>query len=219
MALQGRFHMVKRVQCFLKQLFIATCVVIVPALAHATTSVSFQDSVFPTSLYSGTRDTYLASSAPSTNFGAATTLWVDGAGGSPALLRWKGITIPAGSTVQSATLTLNVTTPTSGTYNLYALKRDWWEDQSNWNSYGPGSNWEIPGAKGTLDRGTTVVGTVTAPATGQRTITLNAAGIALVQSWVDSPSTNNGLIIDNSTTVADTMAFDSRNALTASNRP
>src|SRR5205085_12567106 len=123
----------------------------------------------------------------------------------------------------------NVTAPTSGTYNLYALKRDWWEDQSTWNSYGPGVNWEIPGgpglnweipgAKGTLDRGTTVVGTVTAPATGQRTITLNAAGIALVQSWVDSPSTNNGLIIDNSTTVADTMAFDSRDTLTASNRP
>ncbi|TMA52196.1 MAG: hypothetical protein E6J80_12575 [Deltaproteobacteria bacterium] len=61
-----------------------------------------------------------------------------------------------------------------------------------------------------------MVGTVTAPATGQRTITLNAAGIALVQSWVDFPDQNNGLIIDNSTTIADTMAFDSRNALTAS---
>jgi len=41
----------------------------------------------------------------------------------------------------------------------------------------------------------------------------------LVQSWVDFPDQNNGLIIDNSTTVADTMAFDSRNTLTAGNRP
>ena len=73
--------MVKRVQCFLKQLFIATCVVIVPALAHSTTTTSFQDGVFPTSSYSGTRDTYLASSAPSTNYGpTTTTLWVDGDG-------------------------------------------------------------------------------------------------------------------------------------------
>jgi len=50
------------------------------------------------------------------------------------------------------------------------------------------------------------------------TITLNAAGIALVQSWVDSPSTNNGIIIDNPT-VTDGLAFASREASTASNRP
>src|SRR3989442_3649630 len=219
MALQGRFHMVKRVQCFLKQLFIATCVVIVPALAHSTTTTSFQDGVFPTSSYSGTRDTYLASSAPSTNYGpTTTTLWVDGDGGTLALLRWKNLTIPAGSTVLSATITLNVTNPTTGTYNLYALKRDWWQDNATWNSYGPGSNWEIPGAKGTSDRGTTVVGTITAPTTGPRTISLNAAGIALVRSWVNSPSTNNGILIGNPT-VTDGMAFGSKEAPTALNRP
>ena len=187
------------------------------------TSVSFQDGVFPTSLYSGTRDTYLARSAPSTNFGAATTLWVEGDGGSPALLRWKDITIPAGSTVQSATLTLNVTNPTDGTYELYAPKRDWWEDYSSWNSYGPEDedSWEIPGAKGTSDRETTVVGTITASSTGQVTITLNAAGIDLVQSWVDDPSPNsgNGIIIIADSKVSDGLVFESHNAKTASNRP
>jgi len=63
-----------------------------------------------------------------------------------------------------------------------------------------------------------VVGTVTAPSTGQATITLNAAGIALVQSWVNSPSTNNGIIIADPL-VSDGLVFESREALTASNHP
>jgi len=190
----------------------------VTAPSSTTTTISFQDGVWPTSSYSGTRDTYLDRNAPSTNYGSSATLWVEGDTGRPALLRWKNFTVPAGSTVKSATITLNVTDPTSGTYNLYALKRDWWEGYATWNSYGPGYSWEVPGATGTSDRGTTVVGTVTAPATGQVTITLNAAGIALVQAWVNSPSTNNGIIIDNPT-VTDGLAFASREAATASNRP
>jgi len=120
--------------------------------------------------------------------------------------------------VKSVTITLNVTDPTSGTYNLYALKRDWWKDYATWNNYGPGYKWEIPGAKGTLDRGTTVLGTITAPSIGKRTITLNAAGIALVQSWVDDPSTNDGIIIADPT-VSDGVVFDSRETSPASNRP
>ena len=181
-------------------------------------TVSFQDGVSPTSSYNGTRDNRLSQPAPDQNFGEEPTLWVEGDNGSLALLRWKSFTIPAGSTVKSATITLNVTDPTTGTYNLYALKRDWWEDYSNWNSYGPGHSWEIPGAKGTSDRGTAVLGTITAPSTGAYTITLNAAGIALVQSWVDDPRKNHGIIIDNPI-VSDGMAFDSRGVPTASNHP
>ena len=152
------------------------------------------------------------------NYGSSTTVWVDGDDGKSALLRWKSFTLPAGSTVTSATITLTVTDSTSGTYNLYALKRDWWQDYASWTSYGPGYSWEVPDAQGTSDREATVVGTVTAPATGPVTITLNAAGIALVQSWVDSPSTNNDIIIDNPT-ITDGLAFASREASTASNRP
>src|SRR5207249_9785015 len=113
-----------------------------------------------------------------------------------------------------------VTNPTDGTYELDAPKRDWWEDYSSWNSYGPEDedSWEIPGAKGTSDRETTVVGTITAPSTGQVTITLNAAGIDLVQSWVDDPSTNNGMLIADSK-ASDGLFFESRNAETARTCP
>ncbi len=192
------------------------------AAPGSTKTLSFQDGVLPTSSYSGTQDTDLAQDTPTSNHGAATTLRADGDDGSGkdtyALLRWTSLTIPAGSTVKSATLTLTVTNPTDGTYELYALKRDWSQSQSNWNSYKTGDNWETSGAKGASDRGATVVGTVTAPSTGQCTITLNAAGIALVQSWVDDPSTNNGLIIADPT-VSDGLVFDSRETATASNRP
>jgi len=178
--------------------------------------------VFPTSSYLGTRDTEIDETARDRTYGAATTLRADGDDGTGkdqyALLRWKDLTIPAGSTVKSVTITVNVTNPTDGTYELYAVERDWWEDFASWNSYGSGSNWAVPGAKGTADRGTAVVGTVTAPSTGQATITLNAAGIALVQSWVNSPSTNNGIIIADPL-VSDGLVFESREALTASNHP
>jgi hypothetical protein len=49
-------------------------------------------------------------------------------------------------------------------------------------------------------------------------VNLNAAGIAAVQSWVDNPSANRGLIIANAS-VTDGADFDSSEAATAGNRP
>jgi hypothetical protein len=63
-----------------------------------------------------------------------------------------------------------------------------------------------------------VVGTVTDRVTGKVAITLNAAGIALVQSWVDNPDQNNGIIIAD-VSVSDGLVFESREAGTAGNRP
>jgi len=63
-----------------------------------------------------------------------------------------------------------------------------------------------------------VLGTVAASSTGKRTVDLNAAGVALIQSWVDSPSKNQGFMLYDSSE-ADGLALDSREASTASNRP
>src|SRR5439155_673171 len=130
------------------------------AAPGSTKTLSFQDGVLPTSSYSGTQDTDLDQVTPTSNHGAATTLRADGDDGTGkdvyALLRWTSLTIPAGSTVKSVTITLNVTNPTGGTYELYALKRNWVETGATWNQYASGSNWLIAGAKGTSDRGTTV---------------------------------------------------------------
>src|SRR5206468_5147585 len=182
----------------------------------------FQDGMSPTSAYTKTQDTYMSEVRPDTNYGTSGTLWADGDEGGgkdrAVLLKWENLNIPAGSTVKAATITLNVTNPSKGTYELYALRRNWVEAEATWNQYAAGQNWQVPGAKGTSDRGSTVLGTVAASSIGQYTITLNAAGIALVQSWVDDPSKNQGLIIDDPT-VTDGLAFDSSEALTLSTRP
>jgi len=153
-----------------------------------------------------------------------TTLRVDGddPGGTgrdlSALLRWDVGAIPPGSTVQSASISLTVTNASAEPYGIYEMKRPWVETQATWNVYANGLRWQMAGAQGALDRGTTLLGTVLPPATGMYTVSLNAAGIALLQSWVNTPSMNQGLIIAH-TVSADGAAFASRQESTVSNRP
>jgi len=187
-----------------------------------TVTRSYQNGVAPTSTYAGTRDTHLSEAAPTTNSGAANPLMIDGdtTGGkdSYVLLRWDVTGIPAGSTVQSARIKLNVTNTSAQTYEIYRLNRTWTETGATWNQAASGTNWSVPGAKGTADRGSTVRGTVTAGATGTVTITLNSSGVSLVQSWIDTPSSNYGLIFANSAN-ADSLQFASKEVSTASQRP
>jgi hypothetical protein len=186
------------------------------------TTVSFQDGVSPSSSYAGTRDTYISQASPTSNYGTLNVLRVDGDAGSgmdlSTLLRWDVLSIPAGSVVQSVALTIFVTDPSPNTYQVYELKRPWVENQATWQVFAAGSNWAAAGANGALDRGSAVLGTVTASAQGSYTLTLNSAGLNLVQSWVDTPSTNNGIIIAN-TTNADALFFRPRHASNTANRP
>ena len=71
-----------------------------------------------------------------------------------------------------------------------------------------------------MDRGSTVLGTVTASATGIRNVALNAAGLAVVQGWVNNPATNFGFILqDYANTTDDDLVFSSKEATVAANRP
>jgi hypothetical protein len=172
--------------------------------------ISFQDGVSPTPAYAGTRDTYLSEDQPTTNFCGLPTLRVDG--DDPpgtgrdlrTLLLWDLSAIPAGSKVTSATITINVTNATNGTYELYRIASPWDECQVTWNTR--------------PSRGMTVRGTVGPAPTGTHTVTLNPDGVALVQSWVDDPTMNHGIMIVDSD-IIDGLAFNSREASPASNRP
>jgi hypothetical protein len=172
--------------------------------------ISFQDGVSPTPAYAGTRDTYIAEDQPTTNFCSVPTLRVDG--DDPpgterdvsTLLQWDLSTIPAGSKVQSATITINVTNPTGGTYELYRIASPWEECQVTWDTR--------------PSTGMTVRGTVGPTSTGTHTITLHNDGVALVQSWIDGSTPNYGLMIAASD-VPDGLAFDSREASPAFNHP
>ncbi|WP_373231586.1 DNRLRE domain-containing protein [Cohnella sp.] len=192
--------------------------------SSTSTTKSFQNGVYPTSSYAGNKDTYLSQYDATTNYGSITTLLVDGddPGGSgkdkSAILEWDISSIPAGSTIKSASITLHVTDASSGSYELYRMKRNWSQSSSTWNQYSSGYNWEVAGANGTNDRGSTVLGTVTASSTGNYTFNLNSYGISQIQYWVDGTHSNNGFILSDSS-VGDGLDFKSGETSTTSNRP
>lgn len=170
-------------------------------------------------------DTYIsnASKDANKNFGAATTLRIDGNPDQAALLRWDLSSIPVGSVVQSATLSLNVTGTSGDTYEFYEVLRGWSETQATWTkaTTTPNVNWGTAGAQGAADRGTIVLGSMNALTMGPRTISLNADGIAAVQRWVNTPLANNGLVIqDYANATNDDLVLSSNHASnSAENRP
>lgn len=144
--------------------------------------------------YQGMTDTTLRSDATTTNYGAAVDLLVDGDPDYATLMRWDLSAIPAGATVLDAKLVLEVFNPSASGYELYALGRNFVENEATWQQAATGQPWSVPGASGTADRGSTVLATLTAAGTGSHTVTLNTSGLALVQSWIDDPTANYGLI-------------------------
>jgi hypothetical protein len=161
-------------------------------------------------------DTYIDADSKTTNYGAAMTVVVSGKPDEAALLKWNLASIPVGSTVQSVSLSLNVTDASSNAYELYELSRSWTESQATWKVAANKSNWQIAGAEGAADHAANVLGVVTATTAGTKTITLNAAGVAAVQRWVDNPSSNFGLILqDYANGNKDELAFSSREAAAA----
>jgi hypothetical protein len=182
--------------------------------------LSFQDGVSPTVSYAGTRDAYLDVDFPDTNYGGvtATTLIADGVPDRVALLRWDLASVLPGSKVLAASIGLYISNVTQDAYGLYEVTRDWVETEVTWNERAAGAPWGLPGARGSEDRGTDLLGEISAAAKGPYVVDLNAAGVALVQRWVDDPTSNHGTIaLDYG--ASDSVQFDSRESAWAGNRP
>jgi hypothetical protein len=184
--------------------------------------MDFQDGVSHGGSYNGTRDASLfgdSSSVKKKNYGTGRDLETNGSPDRSAILSWDVSSIAPGSIVSGAEITLQITGASVETFSLYAVNKSWNETQVTWNQSVKGTNWSSAGAQGTADRGSVSIGTLTATAKGLATITLNAAGIALVQSWVNDPSKNFGIAIQNYAGKSDSLTFASREAKTASQRP
>jgi len=186
---------------------------------------AFQDGVAPTAAYAGATDAMLQESTPSTNRGSNTFIQLDrdyqtgSHQSTDGLLRFELSGIPAGATVQSVQLTLNVTNPTSGEgYAVYPARKAWSETAATWNDAAAGSPWSAGGARGSADRGETSFATLNASAVGSSTVTFNAAGVAEVQGWLDTPARNHGLVLDAQTNT-DGLVFDTSEVGTAGHRP
>jgi len=181
--------------------------------------VFFQDGVAPSVGYDGTLDAGISSNEPTVNYGAGNSIVIDGDPDKAGLILWDIRGIPAGSTVHAARLTFHMRHICGHTYYLYEMKKDWLESEATWNVYAAGNNWAVPGAQALSDRGDTVLGAFISIAGGPIEIPLNAAGVALVQQWVDNPASNRGIIICDYDIATSSMQLHPHEALTPRDRP
>lgn len=194
-----------------------------PTPDNPTTNISFQNDNLPNTNYNGTSDAYIAQANTNNNQGSATDLLLDGDDGNgndlASLIRWEIANfVPTGVTIESASVTFDVFNSSGSSYEIYALKRAWNESQVTWNQADDNNNWQSAGAEGTNDRDTQVLGTVNANNTGSLTINFNTAGLAMVQQWLNDPSSNYGIIIANSSS-SDGADFYSSEFSTVTSRP
>lgn len=146
-------------------------------------------------------------------------------------------TIPAGSTVTSVTLRLNLSktaSTTDRTITLFRVTADWGEGTSDaganegsgassttndatWNHrFFPSATWTNPGG----DRSGTPSASVDVTTTGAYTWGSTTQLVSDVQGWVNDPSTNFGwILIGDEGTNQTSKRFDSRENATAGNRP
>ncbi len=144
--------------------------------------------------------------------------------------------IPAGATISSVSLTLNMSRTAAGsaTVSLNRVLSDWGEGTSNASSQeGQGApsrsgdatwihtffntnQWTSAGG----DFFSTASASQTVGVTGSYTWGSTSQMVADVQNWLDNPSNNFGwIVVGNETGTKTTKRFDSKENSTASNRP
>lgn len=161
----------------------------------------FRDGVSPTAAYEGTWDAILSESEPAKNFGTTRILEVDGdSPNTTGLDMWSVLffdlsPIPPGKQVDSVELVVHIVKPSRESADIFALARPWEHGEVNWRFASTYHPWGAPGAGGPGDRADPVMAQFIAAATGELTITFNAAGVAQTQSWLDEPLKNYGFIV------------------------
>ncbi|HSK77524.1 MAG TPA: SdrD B-like domain-containing protein [Thermoanaerobaculia bacterium] len=126
------------------------------------------------------------------------------------LIKWQTHTlgnplIPANAEVLHAEILATVATISDSNemiFPMYPVLRNWTESGATWNQFNSDSNldWAQGGAKDSTDRATAnPAGLFSLPASttlGQPVaLPLNAGGRALVEQWIDNPTSNFGLIL------------------------
>lgn len=186
-----------------------------PVPSAAAVTKTFQQGV---NGYTGAKDAFIYKPTPTVTTGTSVNLYLDGRSKSGALLAWDLASIPLNAVIEKVSITFNVSNSSSSSYEIYEMKRAWQENQATWRNYASAKTWATAGALGTADKGPSILGAVTAGALGSYSLNLNAIGIALVQSWVKTPSANKGLLVMDYA-APDNLMLSSKEDTLASNRP
>jgi hypothetical protein len=181
-------------------------------------------------------DTYMSANDVQYNNGGNTSIHVDNnttTGRRGALMKWDLSSIPSGATINTASIVVNVTDASSLVFNLYNMRRSWVEGTSsqansttsaNWNTYDGAASWGTVGAANTssdrYDTNLWGADTSSFASTGSKSVSLNSSGISVLQGWLNTPSTNYGVTIQNYTgSTTNAVFFDSSENSTTANRP
>ena len=156
-------------------------------------------------------DTTIQQAYPNNNFGDGTTLTVGGrrkGGATRALLEFDLSSVPAGSTINSVTLSLSVTqTPSGGissTFEVHKLLDSWGEgsgsDHGGSLATAGSATWNVRSSPGTAwtTAGGDIAQTISASASIIGTGVYSFSGPDLVtdvQNWLNDPTSNDGWLL------------------------
>ena len=174
-------------------------------------------------------DAYLSSKTSTTNYGAATIIAVGETNTDVntfrSLLKFDLSSIPVGSTINSATLSVKTVTDASTnerTYRVYRVLRVWVEAQTTWNIYSTGNNWGTAGCGNTTsDRESADIGSVlfTASETAGTVKSFTLTADKVQEMLVDGAFTNNGFLIKADTEENDAYTLHSSENGAEANNP
>lgn len=133
------------------------------------------------------------------------------------LIRFPLTEIPPGSQVTRVRLHFEVLRGSPQPVDLHAVTSAWSARSATWTKRNGSNAWQSPGGQGASDRSSPFQAFILSE-TGAFEGTLNDAGVSLVQSWVDDPSRNFGIMISSDSIPAD-IAVASSQHRAADERP
>ena len=140
-------------------------------------------------------DTQLEEALPTTSGGGLETCTMKGGSNTRhCLLQFDLTSIPTSTQVVGGCLVVFVTDPSASDYPAARLLRSWSESVATWERAKLAVPWQVPGAWGTLDSGSTTVATIPKNRTEWTSVPVTTS---LLQDWVTTPSGNYGMVFGN----------------------
>ena len=181
-------------------------------------------------------DTYISQYNNTYNYGVRdymrVTLGTDSNNPRASLIQWDLNAIPAEAVLLDASMQLNVSTTGSAQYNLYQMQRAWSEGSGEGSETGDGATWDTTdgttawgagGAASTSEDRYDVnlwdADSSSFSTTGNKSVSLNANGLAVIQEWVAETIPNYGFTIQNYISGSTDVQFSTRDHATEANRP